>query len=121
MSDVAEAQTVDGGVAASELRPLTDGTLPDRLRDVLDARGQPRLLFDIHPVSSAERGFYIVLEIHGNRRPHMTQDGTYWIRAGTSKRSMTEAEVAEAYKEKLLREHRALDPVVGSTSSWPRN
>src|SRR5205807_2572630 len=54
-------------------------------------------------------------EIHGRRRPHMCRDGTYWARRGTHKRRMTEAEVAEAYRDRFVREHQALEPLVGTT------
>ena len=38
---IAEAVLPDGARTADRLSPLTDGTLPDRLQDVLDSRGQP--------------------------------------------------------------------------------
>lgn len=58
-----EVELADGTKAAGALRPLTDGGLPDRLQNVLDDRGQPRLPFEIHEVSSSDGGFYLVLEI----------------------------------------------------------
>lgn len=103
---IEEATLPDGGEAASALRPLLDGGLYERLEAMLDARGQPRLLFTLHEIRSARGGFYLVLEISGRRRPHQGSDGLYYGRRGTRVRQMEEAEVAEAYRDRIFREQR---------------
>ena len=105
---IAEAVLPDGARTADRLSPLTDGTLPDRLQDVLDSRGQPRLPFELHEVRLADGGFMLILEVFGRRRPHQAQDGRYYERRGTNVRPITEAELAEAYRERFLRDARAL-------------
>jgi hypothetical protein len=106
---IAEAVLPDGARTADRLSPLSDGTLPDRLQDVLDSRGQPRLPFELHEVRLAGGGFMLILEVFGRRRPHQAQDGRYYERRGTNVRPITEAELAEAYRERFLRDARALE------------
>jgi hypothetical protein len=109
---IEETTLPDGGTAAGTLTPLTDGTLSDRLQRVLDDRGQPRVPFQLHPeVQVTAGGFLLVLEVFGRRRPHQAQDGRYYGRRGTNVRPMQEAEVAEAYRERLLRDVRAMGPL----------
>ncbi len=110
---IAEAALPDGGSAASVLHPLRDGSLYDRLNDVLDNRGDPRLRFDLYAANAVNGGLYLVLDISGRRRPHMASDGRYYGRRGTSTRQMTEAEVAEAYRDRIIREQNALEPLFG--------
>ncbi len=107
-----EAPLPDGGTAASALRPLEDGSLYERLNSLLDDRGSRRLSFDLYAVDAAG-GLCLVLDISGPRRPHMANDGRYYGRRGTSSRRMTEAEIAEAYRERLIREQRAMEPLFG--------
>lgn len=109
---VEEVQLQDGGRAAGALRPLTDGSLYERLEGLLDSRGQPRLLFNLHEVPASSGGRYLVLEVDGRRRPHQANDGRYYGRRGTRVRGMHEAEVAEAYRDRLLRETRAAQAVL---------
>lgn len=52
---------------------------------------------------------YFVLEVSGRRRPHQASDGRYYGRRGTRVRRMEEAEVAEAYRERILRDARATE------------
>jgi Putative DNA-binding domain len=106
---IAEAVLADGARTADRLAPLRDGTLRDRLQDVLDSRGQPRLPFELHEVRMARGGFVLILEVFGRRRPHQAQDGRYYDRRGTNVRQMTEAELAEAYRDRFLRDVRALE------------
>ena len=54
---IAEAVLPDGARAAGRLNPVNDGTLQDRLQDVLDSRGQPRLPFELHEIRLAGGGF----------------------------------------------------------------
>jgi hypothetical protein len=108
-----EAPLPDGGTAASALRPLVDGSLYERLNSLLDDRGEPRLSFDLYAVEASDDGLYLVLDIAGRRRPHRAHDGRYYGRRGTSARPMSEAEVAEAYRERFIRDQRALEPLVG--------
>jgi hypothetical protein len=107
----------DGGTGAGQLRPLIDGTLLERLRDILDSRGEPRLLFDLHQIRAEQQGFYLVLEMHGRRRPHRANDGRYYGRRGTSVRRMSEAEVEEAYYDRFVRQHRAMEPLLRVTDA----
>jgi hypothetical protein len=109
---IEEAPLPDGGSAASALRPL-EGDLYERLNSLLDDRGSPRLSFDLYPVEASAGGIYLVLDIGGPRRPHMTNDGRYFGRRGTSSRRMTEAEVAETYRERFIRDQRAMEPLFG--------
>lgn len=109
---IEEAALPDGGTAASALRPITDGSLYERLNSLLDARGEPRLSFDLYAVDAERGGFYLVLDVAGRRRPHRASNGRYYGRRGTSAREMTEAEIAEAYRERFLRDQRALEPLV---------
>jgi hypothetical protein len=118
---IEEVELPDGAKAAGQLRPLTDGTLRDRLEMLLDDRGQPHLLFQVHPdVPASAGGFYLVLEIFGRRRPHQAQDKRYYVRRGTRVRAMDEAEVAEAYRDRMLRELAALQPLAGSDGERTR-
>lgn len=110
---VDEVELPDGTTAAGEIRPLTDGTLYDRLEQVLDSRGQPRLPFELHEIRAADGGMYLALEVFGRRRPHRAQDGRYYGRRGTMVRQMDEAEVQEAYRDKFLRDARAIQPLLG--------
>jgi hypothetical protein len=105
---VSEVHLPDGGRGAGHLTPLTDGSLYERLRDVLDSRGYPRLLFDLHAVDAAQTGLYLVLNVSGRRRPHQGHDGRYYGRRGTSICPLDEAEVAEAYRERFLREAQSI-------------
>jgi hypothetical protein len=110
---IAEVELADGAKAAGRLDAFRDGTLRDRLERVLDARGQPRLPFQLHPqVGLADGGFALVLEVFGRRRPHQAHDGRFYARRGMNVRPMTEAEVAEAYRERFLRDARALEPLI---------
>jgi hypothetical protein len=108
---IEEAALDDGGTAASELRPLADGSLYERFNSLLDDRGEPRLSFDLYPVDGSTEGIFLVLDIAGRRRPHRAHDGRYYGRRGTSARHMTEAEVADAYRERFIRDQRALAPL----------
>lgn len=110
---VAEVTLPDGAKAAGELAPLEDGTLHDRLEALLDDRGQPRLPFELHEIPASGSGVYLVLEVFGRRRPHQANDGRYYGRRGTRVRRLTEAEVAEAYRDKFLRDAHAIEPLLG--------
>ena len=114
---IAESVMSDGASAAERMTPLTDGALRDRLQDVLDSRGQPRLPFELHELRLADGGFMLILEVFGRRRPHQTQDGSYYVRRGTNVRPMQEGEVAEAYRERLLRDVRSLEPLTQGTGA----
>jgi len=94
----------DGSVVAVRLMPLQDGGLYEQLNNVLDSRGDPKLAFDLHAISCADGGMYLVLEIFGHRRPHMSSDGRYQLRRNLLVRRMTEAEVADAYRDRLIRD-----------------
>ena len=109
---IEEVELLDGGTGAGACRPLEDGTLYERLNSVLDARGEPRLVFDLHSITAASGGTYLVLDISGRRRPHQCSDGRYHMRRGTQVRRMSEAEVQEAYRDKLLREAAAARPIL---------
>lgn len=107
-----EANLPDGGRAASATTPLTDGGLYERLEAVLDARGTPRLPFSLHEIRAGEEGFFLVVEIASRRAPHQASDGRYYGRRGTMVRRMEEAEVAEAYRDRFLREQREMPVIV---------
>jgi hypothetical protein len=113
---VNEVQLGDGGVGAGNLSPLMDGSLYERLRDVLDSRGQPRLLFDLYLVQGASGGTYLILDISGRRRPHLAGNGSYYGRRGTSVRKLDESEVAEAYRDRFLRDAQAIQPLLAPES-----
>ena len=106
----------DGTKVAGELQPLADGGLPDRLNQVLDDRSDPRAQFDPHRISAAGGGFYIVLEVFGRRRPHMANDGRYYVRRNLQVRRMTDAEVAEAQLDRFRRDHEAGVPGLAASS-----
>jgi Schlafen, AlbA_2 len=101
---IREEEQPDGSKVATELTPLADGTLYEQLNNVLDGRGEPRAPFDLHAIDAADGGMYLVVEVYGRRRPHMANDGRYYIRRNLLVRRMTEAEVAEAYRERFARE-----------------
>jgi hypothetical protein len=105
---IAEAELSDGTRAASHLTPITDGSLHERLNNVLDSRGNPRLPFDLHVINAADGGFYLIVEVFGHHRPHMASDGRYYLRRNVHVRQMTEAEVGEAYRERFVRQAAAL-------------
>jgi hypothetical protein len=109
---ISEVELADGGFAAGSLTPLADGSLFERLREVLDTRGQPRLMFDLHVAEAANGGTYLILEVSGRRRPHQANDGRYYGRRGTSVRRLDEGEIAEAYRERFLREAQAIQPLL---------
>lgn len=99
-----EGSLDDGSVVAASLRALQDGRLYEQLNNVLDSRGDPRLSFDLHAIPCQSGGIYLVLELFGHRRPHMDNDGRYHLRRNLLVRRMTEAEVADAYRDRLRRE-----------------
>jgi hypothetical protein len=105
---IAEAALADGATAAAQLTPLADGSLYERLNNVLDSRGDPRLPFEIHSIAAEAGGSYLVVEIFGNRRPHRCSNSRYDIRRNLLVREMTEAEISEAYRERFTREAAAL-------------
>jgi hypothetical protein len=84
--------------------------LYERLNNLLDDRGDPRLPFEIYAINAAAEGIYIVVEVHGHRRPHMSQDGRYHIRRNLRVRQMTEAEVTDAYRQRFERERGMVAP-----------
>jgi Schlafen, AlbA_2 len=110
---IREEEQGDGSKVAVELTPLVDGALYEQLNNMLDGRGQPRVPFDIYAIDAAAGGIYIVVEVFARRRPHMANDGTYRLRRNLLVRKMTEAEVAEAYRERFIRE-RALGEEEGA-------
>lgn len=101
---VREEEQPDGSKLATALVPLADGGLYEQLNNVLDGRGEPRVPFDLYAIDAADGGIYLVVEVYGRRRPHMANDGRYFIRRNLLVRKMTEAEVAEAYRERFARE-----------------
>ena len=94
----------DGSKVATALTPLADGGLYEQVNNVLDGRGEPRVPFDLYAIDAADGGIYLVVEVYGRRRPHMANDGRYYVRRNLLVRKMTEAEVAEAYRERFTRE-----------------
>lgn len=102
---IAEDDVGDGSTAASELMPLSDGSLVDRLNNVLDDDVHPPLIFELHRINATEGGYYLVVEIYGRRRPHQANDGKYPLRRNLRVRTMTESEVADAYRDRFRREH----------------
>jgi Putative DNA-binding domain len=110
---IEEAELLDDGTGAGAPRPIEDGALYERLNGVLDARGAPRLVFDLHPIAADHGRVSLVLDVSGRRRPHQASDGRYYMRRGTQVRRMSEAEVQEAYRDKLLRETTAARPILG--------
>jgi len=109
---IEEDDLPDGGRAASATTPLTDGTLYERLEAILDGRGTPRLPFSLHEIRAGGDGFFLVVEVASRRAPHQASDGRYYGRRGTMVRSMEEAEVAEAYRDRFLREQREVSAMV---------
>jgi hypothetical protein len=105
---IAEGPVGDGGTAAESPTPLADGSLYERLNNVLDARGEPRLPFEIHQINAAAGGSYLVVEVFASQRPHRASDGRYYIRRNLLVRKMTEAEVAAAYHDRFVREAASL-------------
>jgi hypothetical protein len=99
-----EADIGDGSTAASALTPLSNGALIERLNNVLDDGGEPPLIFELHRIEAAEEGYYLVVELYGRRRPHRAADGSYPLRRNLRVRGMTEAEIADAYRERFRRE-----------------
>jgi schlafen family protein len=83
---IEEIDLLDGGTGAGARRPIEDGTLYERLNGVLDARGAPRLVFDLHAIAADHGGVYLVLDVSGRRRPHQASDGRYYMRRGTQVR-----------------------------------
>lgn len=75
---IEETALSDGATGAGSLCPLTDASLYERLNAMLDDRGQPRLVFDLHAASAVGGGMYLGLDISGRRRPHQAQDGRYY-------------------------------------------
>jgi hypothetical protein len=47
-----------------DLTPLADGGLYERLNNVLDGRGEPRVPFDLHAIDAAAGGIYLVLQVY---------------------------------------------------------
>jgi hypothetical protein len=109
---IAEIALPDGSKAAGALTPV-DGALAEQLNNVLDSRGEPRVPFDLHVITAAAGGVYLAVVVYGHRRPHMASNGRYYIRRNLQVRQMTEAEVAEAYRDRLLRDRRATEGLFG--------
>jgi len=109
---VSEQELHDGSKVAGDLTPVAGG-LAEQLNNVLDACGDPRAPFDLHVIDSEEGGVYLAVVVYGHRRPHMSSDGRYYMRRNLQVRRMTEAEVAEEYRDRLLREHRATERLLG--------
>jgi hypothetical protein len=101
---IQEQPQVDGSRIAVALTSLADGALYEQLNNVLDARGDPRVPFDLYAIDAADGGIYLVVEVYGRRRPHMANDGRYYVRRNLLVRQMTEAEVADAYRDRFIRE-----------------
>jgi len=101
---IVEGQVEGGAKAAVDLMPIADGSLYERLNNVLDSRGEPRLPFDIHSIPAQGGGSYLVVEVFPRRRPHRCSNGRYYERRNLLVREMTEAEVADAYRERFIRE-----------------
>lgn len=101
---VDEADTGDGSTAASALMTMSDGSLIERLNNVLDDGGEPPLIFELHRIDATGGGFYLAVELYGRRRPHQAADGSYPVRRNLRVRRMAEAEVAEAYRDRFRRE-----------------
>jgi hypothetical protein len=120
---VAEKELPDGSRVAFSLEPLADGGVYERLNNLLDSRGEPRIPFDIHAIPALAGGIYIVVEVFGRRRPHMANDGRYYIRRNLLVRRMTEAEVVESYRDRFDRERGPTVPtsqtLEGSAPSLP--
>jgi hypothetical protein len=111
---IREAAQPDGSKVAAGLTPLSDGALYEQLNNVLDGRGEPRVPFDLHAIDAADGGMYLVVEVYGRRRPHIANDGRYYIRRNLLVRKMTEAEVSEAYRERFARERIVADEGSGN-------
>jgi hypothetical protein len=94
----------DGSLVAGTLMPLADGALPEQLNNVLDDRGEPKVPFDLHVISAQTGGIYIVIEVFGRRRPHRAANGRYYIRRNLRVREMSEAEIADGYRDRFRRE-----------------
>lgn len=107
---IAERELDDGSKVAGELVPIQDGGVYEQLNNLLDGRGTPPVPFEIYAIAAAGGGIYIVIEVHGARRPHMANDARYYIRRNLLVRRMTEAEVADSYRQRFQRERRALEP-----------
>lgn len=101
---IREEERPDGSKVAVELVPLADGGLYEQLNNVLDGRGTPPLPFDLHAIEAAAGGIYLVVQVYGRRRPHMANDGRYYLRRNLLVRSMREPDVGEAYRERFIRE-----------------
>ena len=74
-------------------------------------------------IRAATGGVYLVLEVFGRRRPHQAHDRRYYGRRGTRVRALTEAEVAEAYRDKFLREAQVIAPLLtpGDEDELPKD
>ncbi len=94
----------DGSLVAGTLMPLADGALPEQLNNVLDDRGEPKVPFDLYVISAQTGGIYIVVEVFGRRRPHRASNGRYYIRRNLRVREMSEAEIADSYRDRFRRE-----------------
>jgi hypothetical protein len=108
---IAETLLEDGSKAAGDLTPV-DGALAEQLNNVLDSRGDPRVPFDLHVIDAEVGGVYIAVVVYGHRRPHMASNGRYYLRRNLQVRQMTEAEVAEAYRDRMIRDRRATEGLV---------
>jgi predicted HTH transcriptional regulator len=69
-----EGDAGDGSKVAVRLLPLADGGLYERLNNLLDSRGDPRIPFEIYAIPAASGGIYLVVEVHAHRGPHMAND-----------------------------------------------
>jgi Schlafen, AlbA_2 len=115
---ISEVQREDGSKVAGALTPV-ERRLAERLNNVLDDRGTPRVPFDLHQIPSADGGIYVAVVVYGHRRPHMASTGKYYVRRNLKVRAMTEAEVAEAYRDRLVRDRRATEGLVPDEPQGP--
>ncbi|WP_217924984.1 AlbA family DNA-binding domain-containing protein [Miltoncostaea oceani] len=117
---IEEQPGADGFMIPVGVCPLTDGTLPDRLRDVISGICQPVPHYEMRRVD-VDGGYCLVLRVPVAPAPIMISAGDrenrYYRRHGTQVLAMGEREVREAYerlgssRDAIERLHREAQPL----------
>lgn len=98
---VAEGKLDDGRVVATGIKPLTDGSVGNRLSDVLGAAIHPRTAFAMTHVPIQAGGVVLVVEVYRSETDlHMVtgyNENRFYRRGARGNVLMTEPEVREAY------------------------
>jgi len=116
---IAEKTLADGATVASEIMPLQDAALEDRLHDVLNSNIHPRPHFRTRRVPIGEEGFVLVVEVYERLGGDLFmvegfKEYRFYKRGEKGTILMTEPEIREAYA-RIAASRQALDAAMEKT------